>query len=41
MRGTAIAGALELTPSAVCKLARKGPDHPLSKEIEHSILVDH
>jgi hypothetical protein len=41
MTGTAIAGAMELTPSAVCKLARKGRDDPLSKEIENLILADH
>jgi REP element-mobilizing transposase RayT len=40
MTGTAIASALNLTPSAVCKLARKGRDDPLSKEIEDLVLAD-
>jgi chromosomal replication initiation ATPase DnaA len=40
MTGTAIAGALDLTPSAVCKLARKGRDDLLSKEIENLVLAD-
>jgi chromosomal replication initiation ATPase DnaA len=34
MTGAAISAALEITPSAVCKLSQKGRDDPLSKEIE-------
>jgi hypothetical protein len=38
MTGAAIAGALEITPSAVCKSARKGRDDAPSKEIEDLVL---
>jgi len=41
MTGAAIAGSLKLTPSAICKLAQKGCDDPLSKEIEDLVLAGH
>jgi chromosomal replication initiation ATPase DnaA len=39
MTGTAIASALEITPSAVCRLAQKGRDDPLTEEIENLVLA--
>ena len=38
LRGVEIARSLNLTPSAVCKLAAKGRDDSLSEEIERSLF---